>query len=178
MKFDLDKTLEIIERTPSVLNALLQGVSDDWVHHNEGENTWSVFDVVGHLIVCEQTDFITRTKIILSSSGDKILVPIDRQAQFAWSKGKTLADLLKAFEVHRKENIQKLLAFQLGDSDFEKAAVHPKLGNLTLRDLLATWAVHDLNHLSQITRVMAKQYKEAVGPFTVFLGILNLKHTA
>ncbi len=173
MEFNLEKTVEIIERTPKVLYALLQGISDDWIYNNEGENTWSVFDVVGHLIVCEKTNFITRTEIILSDSENKTIAPIDMSAQFEWNKGKSITDLLKEFEIIRKENINRLLSLNITSGDFIKTAVHPKIGKLTLGELLATWAAHDLNHIVQITRIMAKQYKNEVGPFTEFLTIIK-----
>jgi uncharacterized damage-inducible protein DinB len=173
MKFQLEKAMRVLEQTPTVLNALFTGIPDEWVHTNEGENTWSAFDAVGHLIVCEKTDFITRAEIILSDSETKILFPIDMHAQFEWNKGKTMPDLLNEFEQNRKENIQKLLAFNLRDNDFQKTGIHPKIGKLTLRELLATWVVHDFNHISQITRVIAKQYKTEVGPFIEFLSILK-----
>lgn len=173
MEFNLEKTVEIIESTPKVLYALLHGISEEWVYNNEGENTWSVFDVVGHLIVCEKTDFITRTEIILSDSENKTIAPIDMSAQFEWNKGKSMADLLKEFEQIRKENIQKLLVMKLTESDLQKTGIHPKIGKLTLSELLATWVAHDLNHISQITRVMAKQYKHEVGPFMEIVSILK-----
>lgn len=173
MKFDLQKTIQIIERTPAVLHTLLHGISDEWIYNNEGGDTWSPFDVVGHLIVCEKTDFIPRAKIILSNAEDKTLSPIDMNAHFVWGKGKTIANLLQEFEQLRKENIQQLLAFRLTDSDMGRTGIHPEIGRLTLRELLAKWVPHDLGHVSQIARVMAKQYGNEVGPFSTFLGILK-----
>jgi len=173
MHFSLNKTIEIIERTPAVLYTMLEGLSGEWVYSNEGENTWTVFDVIGHLIVCEKTDFIVRAKVMLSATHPKLLSPIDMHAQFVWNKGKTINDLLKEFSIVRKENIAALLALQLTESDLQKTAIHPRIGALTLQELLATWATHDLNHLSQIARVMAKQYKEAVGPFIEFVSIIK-----
>lgn len=173
MKFELRKSIEIIKRTPHVLNTLLQGISDDWIYNNEGENTWCVFDVVGHLIICEKTDFIPRTKLIISDSDNKMIVPIDKNAQIEYSKGKVITDLLEEFEQLRNENIQILFDLQLTENDLNKTGLHPKIGMLTLAELLATWVVHDLNHLSQISRVMAKQYKNEVGPFIEYLSILN-----
>jgi hypothetical protein len=173
MKFDLANTIEIIERTPSVLNAMLQGISDGWVYNNEGENTWSVFDVIGHLIVCEKTDFIPRAAIILSDSENRTIDPIDMDAHFEWGKGKDVSELLQEFEMLRKANIHKLVAMNLTENDFQKTAVHPKIGQLTLGHLLATWVAHDLSHISQITRVMAKQYKDGVGGFIQFMSVLK-----
>ena len=173
MKFELNKTIEILKQTPDVLYALLQDISDDWVFNNEGKDTWSVFDVVGHLIVCEKTDFISGSEIILSELENKTLIPIDMYAHFECNKDKTLAMLLKEFEHLRKEDILKLPGFDLVDNDFQKKAIHPKIGRLTLSETLAIWAAHDLNHISLITWVMAKQYKHAVGPFIEFLSILK-----
>jgi len=173
MKFELNKTVEILEHTPAMLYAMLQNISGEWVHNNEGQGTWSVFDIIGHLIVCEKTDFITRTELILADSAVKTLAPIDMYAQFENNKGKTLSMLLIEFEQLRKENIRKLLAFDLNDDDLQKTAIHPKIGTLNLGELLATWVAHDLNHIAQIARVMAMQYKDAVGPFIEFLGILK-----
>jgi len=173
MKFNLEKTKEIIERTPSVLYALLKGISHDWIYNYEGEKTWRVFDVVGHLIVCEKTDFIPRAEIILCDAKSKILNPIDMRAQFEWDKHKNISDLLKEFEQLRYENIQKLSAMNLTEKDLQKTAIHPKIGELSLRELIATWAVHDLNHISQIVRVMAYQYKTEVGPLIQVLSIIK-----
>ncbi len=173
MTFALTKTLEILQRTPGVLHALLKGISNDWIMNNEGENTWSVFDVVGHLIVCEQTNFMTRAALILSSAENKTFVPIDMTAQFDASRGKPMGELLKLFEQCRNENVQKLIALNLTDADLQRTGVHPKMGEVVLSELLATWTAHDLSHLSQIARVMAKQYKHETGPFISFLSILK-----
>lgn len=173
MRFNLEKTKEIIERTPEVLYSLLKGISDDWIYPNEGGNTWSVFDVVGHLIVCEKTDFIPRAEIILSDAENKVLAPIDMKAQFEWDKHKHMPDLLKEFEQLRYENIKKLSAMNLTENDLQKTAIHPKIGELTLGELIAVWAVHDLNHLSQIARVMAYQYKTEVGPLIQAVSIIK-----
>ena len=173
MKFELEETLKIIEATPETLYVLLHGLSRDWIYANEGEHTWSAFDVVGHLIVCEKTDFIPRTEIILSASDNKLFPLIDMTAQFELNKGKSIADLLQEFQQLRRENIKKLLAFELTENDFKKTGIHPKIGEVTLSELLAGWAAHDLNHLSQIARVMAKQYKHAMGPFMEFVSIVK-----
>jgi len=173
MKFQPGTTIEIIERTPAVLHSLLTGISGEWIYTNEGNHSWSVFDVVGHLIVCEKTDFITRTEIILSGSVNKIFAPIDMHAQFEWNKGKTIQDLLIEFEQARHVNLEKLQGYQLQETDLEKTGVHPRIGTLKLKELLATWAAHDLNHIAQIARIMAFQYKDAIGPFIEFIGILK-----
>jgi uncharacterized damage-inducible protein DinB len=173
MKFEFNRSLEILERTPDVLYALLKGISDDWIFNNEGPGTWSVFDIVGHLIVCEKTDFISRTRIILSDAGDKVFAPIDMFAQFEVNEGKSMFDLLVEFELLRKKNIRTLLELDLSEDDFQKTGLHPVIGKARLNELLSTWVAHDLTHTAQITRVMAKQYKEATGPFIRFLRVLQ-----
>jgi hypothetical protein len=152
---------------------MLTGLSDEWTSTNEGSNTWSAYDVIGHLIHGELTDWIPRAELILSGSGSKRFTPFDRFAQFEASKGKSLADLLKSFEELRQKNIRYLRDRNISDQDLEKKGIHPEFGDVTLSQLLATWVVHDLNHIAQISRVMAKQYKEAVGPWTVFLRVLQ-----
>lgn len=173
MKFDLQKTIEIIGRTPAVLSAMLQDISDEWRYCKEGENTWSPFDIIGHLIICEQTDFIPRTQIILSDAKEKILSPVDTNAHVGYSKGKTINELLVEFAELRKENAQKLIAMKLSESDLDKTGLHLEVGPLTLRNILAKWVPHDLNHLAQIARIMAMQYTVAAGPFANYLGILK-----
>lgn len=172
MEFDLTKSLQILESTPVVLEDLLQDISDDWTMHNEGEETWSPYDIIGHLIHGEQTDWIVRAEIILYKV-DKKFIPFDRFAQFKESEGKDLQQLLKEFQELRKSNIEKLKSFNLTDDDLNKPGIHPELGEITLRQLLSTWTIHDLTHISQITRVMAKQYKEAVGPWTKYFSVLQ-----
>lgn len=172
MNFDLEKAIPILERTPVVLKTLLQYQPPDWTHKNEGGETWSAFDVVGHLIHGEKTDWIPRMEIILSQSG-KPFEPFDRFAQFDASKGKTLEELLMEFEQLRTQNIGILKSKNLSPADLKKTGNHPALGPATLAQLLSTWVVHDLNHLAQISRVMAMQYKEEVGPWVAYLGVLN-----
>jgi hypothetical protein len=173
MKFDINKTISIIERTPSVLYALLHGISDDWIYGNEGKNTWSPFDVMGHLIICERTNFFPRVEKIYHSASPPPLSPIDMTAHIETGRGKTITALLNEFDLLRKQNIQQLLALQLSPTDLEKTAIHPRIGEVTIAQLLATWTAHDLSHLSQITRVMTRQYKDAAGPFTTFITILR-----
>ena len=173
MAFSLKRSVEILERTPDVLYTMVYGISDDWTQHNEGGETWSVFDVVGHLIHGEKADWVTRAEIILSENPDKKFAPFDRLAQFEESKGKTLSQLLDEFERVRKDNISWLKALKLSEADLDKKGMHPKLGEVTLRNLLATWVVHDLTHIAQVTRVMAKQYKEEMGPWPEFFRILS-----
>jgi len=173
MNFNLERSIEILERTPFVLKCMLTGLSDEWTSTNEGSKTWSAYDVVGHLIHGELTDWIPRAELILSGSSSRKFTPFDRFAQFEVSKGKSLADLLKSFEELRQKNIRHLRDRNISDQDLEKKGIHPEFGDVTLSQLLATWVVHDLNHIAQISRVMAKQYKEAVGPWTVFLRVLQ-----
>ncbi len=173
MKFDLDKAIEVLERTPLLLEALLKDLSNDWTMSNEGEETWSPYDIVGHLIHGEKTDWINRLEIILSKEGNKTFEPFDRFAQFEESKGKTIKQLLTEFKKNRNSNLKVLKSKNITIADFENKGIHPSLGEATLVNLLSTWVVHDLNHLSQISRVMAKQYKEEVGPWIEYLPILK-----
>jgi uncharacterized damage-inducible protein DinB len=173
MQFDIQKSIEILERTPVVLKTLLTGLNEEWVMNNEGTETFSPYDVIGHLIHGEKTDWIVRTKIILEPGISKPFTPWDRFAQFENSKGKTLQQLLDEFDMLRKENLDWLRSFNLSENDLDKKGMHPALGKVTLRNLLATWVVHDLTHIAQITRVMAKQYKEEIGPWNEFFRILN-----
>ena len=173
MKFKITQAIEILERTPSTLGTLLDGLSEEWTENNEGEESWSPYDVVGHLIHGEKTDWIKRLEIVLADGGNKIFEPFDRFAQFEESKGKTLNQLLAEFKDIRTENLQYLKSKNLNGNDFHKKGIHPALGEATLENLLSTWVVHDLNHLSQISRVMAKQYKNSVGPWVEYLPILK-----
>jgi uncharacterized damage-inducible protein DinB len=172
MEFNLNETIDILQRTPKVLRHLLGNISHDWTDNNEGPETWSPYDVVGHLIHGEQTDWIPRAQIILEAA-DKNFIPFDRFAQFDNSKDKTLYQLLNQFEVIRNQNIATLKAMNLTDEQLELKGIHPEFREVTLQQLLATWAVHDLGHIGQITRVMAKQYKEEVGPWKNYLGVLS-----
>ncbi len=174
MNFTLTKSLEILERTPDVLNSLLQNLSYDWTSNNEGGETWSAYDIVGHLIHGEKTDWIPRAEIILSGKPDKSFERFDRFAQFKESKGKSLTVLLDEFKRLRKKNLAYLRSKKLTDKNLEEKGNHPDFGEVTLSQLLSTWVVHDLNHIAQIARVMAKQYKEEVGPWIKYLGILKV----
>jgi hypothetical protein len=173
MKYSLEKSYEILDRTPRVLKALLSNLDNDWVTKNEGPETFSPYDVVGHLIHGEKTDWVARAKIILENGAEKPFTPWNRFAQFEESKGKSLSQLLDEFEIVRKENMRWFKSLSLTESDLDKKGIHPKLGEVTLRNLLATWVAHDLTHIAQITRVMAKQYKEEMGPWPEFFRILN-----
>jgi uncharacterized damage-inducible protein DinB len=173
MNFTIDRSLEILSRTPAVLNTLLRDISADWSSQNEGGETWSPYDIVGHLIHGEKTDWIPRATLILSDNPDKSFIPFNRFAQFEESQGKTLNQLLDEFARLRKEGIEQLRSMNITDSQLQDTGIHPKFNKVTLQQLLSTWVVHDLNHIAQVTRVMAFQYKEAVGPWTEFLKILQ-----
>ena len=173
MNFTLAKSIEILERTPNVLIAMLQNISADWTSNNEGKETWTVYDIVGHLIQGEKTDWIPRMEIILSDKPDKTFEPFDRFAQFEESKGKSLTQLLDEFKRLRKKNIEHLHSKKVINKNFEEKGIHPAFGEITLSQLLSTWTVHDLNHIAQISRVMAKQYKAEVGPWIEYLKILQ-----
>ena len=173
MQFNLDQSIEILGQTPLVLKNLLIGLSEEWIQNNEGAETWSPYNIVGHLIHGEKTDWIPRAVIILSPNADKSFEPFDRFAQFRESEGKTLKQLLDEFKILRKQNIQHLRSMEITEADLEKVGKHPAFGAVTLKQLIATWMVHDLNHISQICQVMAKQYKDEVGPWSAYLGILK-----
>lgn len=173
MIFTIDKSYQVLGNTPAVLKSLLSHLHDDWVMNNEGPETFSPYDVVGHLIHGEKTDWTIRTRRILEHGTALPFEPYDRFAQFEESKGKNLLQLLDEFEQLRNENLTWLKSLELKEADFDKKGMHPALGEVTLRNLLATWVVHDLTHIAQITRVMAKQYKEEMGPWTEFFRILN-----
>lgn len=176
MHFTLKKSIEILERTPQVLAVLLQRLSDGWTMHNEGGQTWSPYDIIGHFIHCEKTDWIPRTEIILSEKSDKTFEPFDRFAHFEMSNGKSLIQLLEEFTLLRQQSIQFLTSKQLTENELTDKGIHPAFGEVTLSQLLETWVVHDLNHLAQIARVMAFQYKSKVGPWSAYLGILQNRH--
>ena len=173
MNFTLEKSIQILERTPNVLDAMLQNISADWTLHNEGGESWSVYDIIGHLIHGEKTDWIPRGKIILSEKSDKKFEKYDRFAQFEESKGKSFSQLLNEFKILREKNIEILRSLNITDKNLQAKGIHPAFGEVTLSQLLSTWVVHDLNHIAQISRVIAKQYKLDVGPWTEYLKILQ-----
>lgn len=175
MKFNLGRSLDILRRTPTVLKTLLENIHEDWGSQNEGKETWSPFDVVGHLIHGEKTDWMQRTEIILSGAAKRSFEPFNRFAQYENSKGKSMDQLLEEFEELRKTNLKELEDMKLTEEDFDKTGTHPELGEVTLRQLLATWTVHDLNHIHQIVRTMSSQFKDETGPWLQYLGILNKK---
>jgi DinB superfamily len=171
--YNLTESIGILSRTPLVLESLLQDLPAPWVMNNEGENTFSPFDVVGHLIHGEKTDWVARMEIILSDKSDKTFEPYDRFAQLRDSEGKTLKELLAEFKTLRYNNLEILKAKNLQEKDLLKTGTHPSLGPVTLQQLLSTWTIHDLSHIAQITRVMCKQYKEEVGPWINYLPVLT-----
>ncbi len=171
--FNLKDATEILERTPAVLTSLLSSLSDGWIYNNEGDESWSPYAIVGHLIHGEKNDWILRAKTILEYGEDKPFEPFDRFAQFKDSEGKTLNDLLEEFAKLRNENIDMLNKLNLDENDFNKKGIHPELGSVTLKQLLSTWVVHDLSHIRQISRVMAKQYKNEIGPWETYLPVMN-----
>jgi hypothetical protein len=173
MDFKLDNAKEVLKRTPAMLNSLLHGLPDEWIFSNEGADSWTPFDVVGHLIHAEETDWIPRIKIILKYGEKGVFEPFDRFVMFEKSKGKTLSDLLIMFEQRRGESLEELRELNLTAGMFGMQGNHPELGEITLGQLLSTWVVHDLSHVGQIIRVMAKQYREAVGAWQEYLPILN-----
>jgi len=173
MNFELNRAMEILERTPKILRAYLKDLSSEWISENEGNDTWSPCDIVGHLIHGERTDWIIRAKIILSKRKENTFEPFDRFAQFTNNKGKSLNELLVEFEQLRSQNIEELKTLNISDKELTLQGVHPELGTVNLKQLLSTWVVHDLGHIIQISRVMAKQYKEEVGPWKEYIGILK-----
>jgi len=173
MEFQPDQAREILGRTPITLNSLLRDVPETWLHSNEGPETWSPFDVVGHLIHAEETDWIPRARIILEQGERGTFEPFDRFAMFEKFKGKSLSELLDRFEELRGQSLHELEAMNLTRELLEKRGTHPELGLVTLSQLLSTWVVHDLGHVGQIVRVMAKQYDEAVGAWKAYLPVLS-----
>lgn len=173
--FRLDEARALLLRTPRVLEAWLGGLPDAWLHVTEGASTWSPFDVLGHLIHGEETDWIPRARIILGDAADKTFPPFDRTAMFEASRGKSADELLSGFATLRAESVRTLDGWKLSDADLQRRGVHPAFGEVTLRQLLATWTAHDLGHLAQVARVMAKRYREEVGPWRAYLSLLDWK---
>jgi hypothetical protein len=173
MGFNLEQTVALLSHTPSALNALLRDLPDAWTVSNEGDKSWSPYDIVGHLIHGERTDWMPRARMILEQGENRTFDPFDRLAQERECQGKSLAELLDELANVRSENLDALRAMNLKPADFERRGRHPALGVVTLSQLLATWAVHDLTHLHQLSRVMAYQYRELVGPWSAYLGVLH-----
>jgi hypothetical protein len=173
MGFEIESTIGLLERTPAALDALLRGLPEVWTETNEGGNTWSVRTVIAHLIQGEHEDWMPRTRHILQSGETQPFTPFDRDAHVRYGKGKTLTQLLDEFAKARAKNLDELRGLNLTTRDFERRGRHPALGPVSLSELLATWAAHDLTHLHQISRIMAHQVREAVGPWAKFLGVMR-----
>lgn len=173
MEYELAPAIEVLRRTPATLNALLRDLPEPWLIRNEGPETWSPYDVIGHLIHGEETDWIPRAKIILEHGETRAFEPYDRIAMFEESKRKPIRQLLDTFAQLRTENLRELQDLDLTDNLLDKRGRHPELGVVTLRQLLSAWVVHDLGHIRQVVRVMSKQYRDAVGPWRAYLSILE-----
>ena len=165
--------MAVLERTPRALRGLLDGLPDSWTNATEGPDTWSPYTVIGHLIHGERTDWIPRARIILGDQADRRFTPYDRFAQFRESEGKSLAQLLDEFEDLRGENVDVLQGWELTEADLARTGEHPEFGSVTLRQLLATWVAHDLGHIVQTARVMAQQYRDAIGPWRAYLSVME-----
>ena len=173
MEFELKDGVAVLERTPGTLRAMLSGLEPVWFDATEGPDTWSPYVIVGHLLHGERTDWIGRAKIILAQGDNRRFQPFDREAQFRNSVGKSLGQLLDEFEQARRENLKTLASWNLTDAELALEGEHPAFGRVTLRQLLATWVTHDLGHIAQVARVMAKQYREAIGPWREYLPIVT-----
>jgi len=172
-EFNLAEAAAILARTPATLAEFLSGLPDIWVRRDEGNDTWSAFDILGHLIVGERTDWMPRIRILLENGEARAFDPFDRFAQFNESAGNSMEQLLTKFADLRRENLVALHALNLQSEDLAKRGRHPALGVVTLSELIAAWVVHDLTHVHQISRVMAHQYRDAVGPWSAYLGVLH-----
>lgn len=173
MQFELTTAIQVLERTPATLRALLGGLSEAWTSPNEGPDTFSAFDNIGHLVHGERADWIPRARIILAQGDNRQFEPFDRFAQYRESQGKSMGDLLDELAQLRAGNLETLREWKLGERELALTGEHPSLGRVTLRQLLGAWVVHDLGHLAQTARVMAKQYREPVGPWRAYLPILD-----
>jgi hypothetical protein len=173
MAFELSPSVAVLERTPRTLRAWLDGLPSEWTDATEGPDSWSPYVVVGHLIHGERTDWIPRAQLILAQGEERRFTPYDRFAQFRESEGKSLGQLLDEFTHLRAENLKTLTGWQLTEKELALTGEHPEFGAVTLRQLLATWVAHDLGHVAQIARVMAKQYRAAIGPWRAYLSIMG-----
>lgn len=172
-RFAMDEAVAVLERTPATLDALLRGLPDGWVAAHEGGQTWSPYDVVGHLIHGERADWLPRVRTILQHGETRAFDRFDRLAQFAEARGRPLGELLDEFAALRRDNLRELAALGLSEPDLDRRGRHPELGTVTLRQLLATWVAHDLDHVVQVSRVMAQQYSDEVGPWRAYLRIIS-----
>jgi len=173
MKFDLERSIELLSATPLTVRALLGELSEDWTAGSGDRDNWEPYDIIGHYIYAEEADWIPRAKVILAQADDRTFPPFDRYGQFERPAEETLADRLDEFARIRAENIEILRSWELVDEELDLKGVHPEFGEVSLRELIATWVVHDLTHIRQIATVMAKRYNEAVGPWKAYLSILN-----
>lgn len=172
-RFEWSQGRAVLARTPATLRAMLQDLGSEWLDATEGPDTWSPYVIVGHLVHGERADWIPRARIILAQGADPRFAPFDRFAQFEESRGKSLAELLGEFESLRAQNLATMDACVLDDAHLALTGVHPEFGAVTLRQLLATWVVHDLGHIAQVARVMAKQYRVAIGPWRAYLPVVD-----
>lgn len=172
MTFDVEAAVQVLARTPGALRSLLAGLSDPWIRGTEGPDTFSPFDNVGHLIDGEETDWVPRARVILARGPDPRFEPYDRFRHRERNRGRSLASLLDEFERLRAANLSELQSWRLGPEELALTGVHPTFGRVTLAQLLAAWVAHDLGHIAQVSRVMAKQYRDAAGPWTAFLPVL------
>ncbi len=173
MDFQLSQARPVLQRTPAVLRSLLQGLPAEWTSRNEGPGTWSPFDVIGHLIHGERTDWMPRAEHILQHGDSVAFPPFDREAMFAASRERTISELLDEFEILRAQSLQRLDSLRFTNDDLARRGRHPEFGAVTMGQLLSTWVAHDLTHINQIVRVMAKQYEAAVGPWRAYLSVLR-----
>lgn len=173
MNFSLDQSIEILERTPDVLQRWLSGIDEAWIENNYGENTFSPFDVVGHLLHGERTDWMARVEMIFEFGESQAFAPWDRYAMYDESHGKTIDQLLEEFAAARRKNLAKLGSKGLTDTDLSRTGTHPRFGQVTLQQLLATWVTHDLNHIHQIAKCMAWQYRDEIGPWQEYVTFID-----
>jgi hypothetical protein len=177
MKFRLDEAIEVLERTPKTLECFLVGLSQDWVSCNEGEGTWNVFEVIDHLIEGEKNNWLPRLDIILNEGESRPFPVFDRYSHLIEGTERSLEQSLIEFSTYRAENLSKLKAIANLEANLEKTGIHPAFGTVRVRELLSTWVVHDLTHITQINRVMAERYRGDVGPWKEYLGVLNRNDT-
>lgn len=170
---EVKDVLMILSQTPQVIDDLVRHLDDRWLHAKEGPDTWTLHEVVAHLIFGEQTDWIPRIQIIMGEGDDKNFIPFDRSGHFSIAAGRTIESLLHQFAGLRKENLHILASMDITEDDLRKTGVHPAFGEVTLSQLLAAWVTHDMTHLAQLSRVIAKQYEEGVGPWRAYMRVLN-----
>jgi hypothetical protein len=173
MNFEFRKSIAVLERAPVVYDSLLRGLPEDWIFAHEGDDSWSPFEVMAHLIFGELTDWIPRCRIILHNTENKNFAPFDMAGHKKLAKGKTIDNLLDEFAMLRKRNLKELLSWDISEEDLKKTGIHAEFGTITLKQHLATWVIHDLSHINQISRVMVKHYKEDVGPWTHYFSLLK-----